>query len=62
MSKYKSPYFTLFSAISDTLETLESLMENEKDEKIKDTLIKECSQLKKAQLAAEEEIISGDPQ
>ena len=58
MNKYKSPYFTLFSAISDTLETLESIIEKESDEKIKENLLKECSRLKKAQLAAEEEIIS----
>ena len=62
MNQYKSPYFTLFSAISDTLEVLEALIEEESNEKIKSALLKECSRLKKVQLTAEEEIISGDPQ
>ncbi|MBO5227334.1 MAG: hypothetical protein J6B17_04560 [Ruminococcus sp.] len=62
MSKYKSPYFTLFSAVSDALETLENIIKTEENEVIKDSLLKECSKLKKAQLAAEEMVISGDTQ
>ena len=62
MSIYKSPYFTLFSAVSDALETLENIIKTEENEVIKDSLLKECSKLKKAQLAAEEMVISGDTQ
>ncbi|MBQ8514283.1 MAG: hypothetical protein IJ496_02695 [Ruminococcus sp.] len=59
MTLYKNPYFTLFYAICDTIESLEELMQSENlPETARQTIQAEIDRLKASQQEAEELLIA----
>lgn len=61
MESYKKPYFTLFTAVCDTLDTLEKLLAKETlDPNVFYKINTEVHRLKAAQQAIEEQVMEED--
>lgn len=59
MKSYKKPYFTLFSAICETIESLEKILHTEEiSQSVKQAIQEEIDWLKSAHQKAEEQLIS----
>ncbi|MDO4156921.1 MAG: hypothetical protein Q4D37_09125 [Oscillospiraceae bacterium] len=59
MELYQKPYFTLFSEICNTIESLETILQtNSLPEPVKNTLLEQVKNLKNTQQQTEEYLIS----
>lgn len=59
MELYQKPYFTLFSQICNTIESLEAILQtNSLPESVRNTLQEQIWNLKKVQQQTEESLIS----